>query len=606
MEAKVRRRPLACLALAGMGAAGLFVGCSDEVAPPDELMAEAEAAPPPISGGTLLVSSDGKTAVAADPDRDRIWIVDLASRALRHEVKLAAGDEPGRVIEDGKGHAFVALRSGGAVVKIDESTGDILMRREVCPAPRGMAYDAAKDVVHVACAGGELPTISAADGKPLRLLRLDRDLRDVVVDGDRLLVSRLRAADVLVVSATGQVSERVGLPPTGVDGLVPETFEAAVAWRMISAPGGGVVLVHQRATTKHIELEMPSAYGGGGGHGPCGPPGTGQSPIVYSDITSLSPGADGALAVDALRSGSLPRAALPVDVAVSSDGNSFAAVSAGAKRVFISSPSSLGHGPPIDCGPEEPGEHPVPGHPTAVGFVNASDVVVQLREPAGLYFLPDGGMLQFPAATARHVGHNIFHLAPKTSGSLACASCHPEGREDARVWEFNPIGPRRTQSLVGGIMTTAPLHWDGDFANMSGLMTEVFGRRMGGTPPGPYPLERLEAWLDAIPPLPHSQVADPEAVSRGEAIFNDEAVGCASCHGGAQYTNSQNAFVGTGKAFQTPNLIAVADRAPFMHDGCAPTLRDRFGACGGGDQHGKTSGLSEQQISDLVAFLESL
>src|SRR5437870_7650387 len=28
--------------------------------------------PPPISGGTLLVTRDGKTAVVADPDRDQV------------------------------------------------------------------------------------------------------------------------------------------------------------------------------------------------------------------------------------------------------------------------------------------------------------------------------------------------------------------------------------------------------------------------------------------------------------------------------------------------------------------------------------------------------
>src|SRR5947208_843461 len=34
------------------------------------------AAPPAVSGGTLLVLADGKTAVAADPDRDAIYVVD--------------------------------------------------------------------------------------------------------------------------------------------------------------------------------------------------------------------------------------------------------------------------------------------------------------------------------------------------------------------------------------------------------------------------------------------------------------------------------------------------------------------------------------------------
>ena len=43
-----------------------------------------------------------------------------------------------------------------------------------------------------------------------------------------------------------------------------------------------------------------------------------------------------------------------------------------------------------------------------------------------------------------------------------------------------------------------------------------------------------------------------------------------------------------------------------MHDGCAKTLADRFGACGGGDAHGVTSTLTQAQLADLVAYLESL
>jgi cytochrome c peroxidase len=66
-------------------------------------------------------------------------------------------------------------------------------------------------------------------------------------------------------------------------------------------------------------------------------------------------------------------------------------------------------------------------------------------------------------------------------------------------------------------------------------------------------------------------------------------------------------LVGTGKPFQVPSLKGVGARAPFMHDGCAKTLAERFQApCGGGDQHGVTSHLSPAAIADLVAYLESL
>jgi cytochrome c peroxidase len=82
----------------------------------------------------------------------------------------------------------------------------------------------------------------------------------------------------------------------------------------------------------------------------------------------------------------------------------------------------------------------------------------------------------------------------------------------------------------------------------------------------------------------------------------------ASCHSGERTTNNRNLDVGTGAAFQVPTLRSIAWRAPYMHNGCAPTLRARFtdAACGGGDRHGVTSHLSSGQLDDLVAYLETL
>src|SRR5260221_10030239 len=113
-------------------------------------------APPPISGGTLLVTKDGTLVVAADPDRDRVSIVSVTEQRLLYTVPLLPGDEPGRVVEDGGHRVHVALRRGGAVVTIDVASGKVLARRPVCGAPRGNAYEATADRVDVACAGGGL------------------------------------------------------------------------------------------------------------------------------------------------------------------------------------------------------------------------------------------------------------------------------------------------------------------------------------------------------------------------------------------------------------------------------------------------------------------
>src|SRR5204862_5316171 len=69
-------------------------------------------APPPLSGGTLIVVGDGRTAVASDPDRDKVWVVDLPSKTVK-SLDLQKGDQPGRLLVDSAGRAHVALRASG-------------------------------------------------------------------------------------------------------------------------------------------------------------------------------------------------------------------------------------------------------------------------------------------------------------------------------------------------------------------------------------------------------------------------------------------------------------------------------------------------------------
>jgi mono/diheme cytochrome c family protein len=199
---------------------------------------------------------------------------------------------------------------------------------------------------------------------------------------------------------------------------------------------------------------------------------------------------------------------------------------------------------------------------------------------------------------------------------MACASCHNEGDDDGRVWTFdcssaNPtaaMGPRRTQSLQTGLRGTEPFHWSGDEANFSQLMSDVFVTRMSGPKVDAPTVDALVTWIDGQPRPKRPTPANAAAVARGAALFNDtQNVGCVSCHAGARFSSNLTVDVGTGGGFQIPSLVGIGSRGPFMHDGCAATLRDRFNpACGGGDRHGVTSSLSSAQIDDLVAYLQTL
>lgn len=259
------------------------------------------------------------------------------------------------------------------------------------------------------------------------------------------------------------------------------------------------------------------------------------------------------------------------------------------------------------------------GQAVAVAWTRAGALVVQTRASGSLMIVDDPAVDSVrevklydddpdDETMGEHVGdvgHDLFHAA--TLAGVACASCHPEGGDDGRVWGFPGIGHRRTPSLRGGVMKTAPFHWDGDLGDLESLMREVFQRRMSGPGVTSFMVDRLGAWLDTIALVPASPAADAAAVSRGEALFNAPSVGCADCHAGATFTNNQSVSVGTGGNFQVPPLTGLWIRAPYLHDGRASTLRARFAdpSCGG-DLHGRTSHLTQPQRDDLVAFLETL
>lgn len=145
-------------------------------------------------------------------------------------------------------------------------------------------------------------------------------------------------------------------------------------------------------------------------------------------------------------------------------------------------------------------------------------------------------------------------------------------------------------------------------ADMDVLYAEVGEGRMRQPPAWGDQVEQLGAWMDALPVAPGSPSRDEALVQRGRDLFHSEETGCTDCHAPPRYQAPGSFEVGTGGALQVPSLRGVGARLPVMHDGCAETLKERFTdpECGGGDRHGRTSGLSEDDIDAIVAFLTTL
>lgn len=672
LPSKRRRSSVLLLSAALISVAGAACDTLDKpgpkgsvtVIPVDDRPAQLTAAPPvPISGGTLAVSSDGATAVAADPDRDRVSVVDLNGSSVQH-IALSKGDEPGRVALDDAGRAFVALRRGGAVAVIDIARAQLIERVSVCAAPRGMAFDAAQGLLHVACMEGRLislrsPALTAqqpmaAGTQVVRDLHVELDLRDVVMRGDQLWVSTFKRAELLQVADTGAVKQRISpsqvVQPEGfaIEGPNPTTvtmLQPHLAYRSMADGAGNVLMLHQAESDAEVAIDQhqdqdngnqnSSPYGGSGGS--C-------SGIVTPAFTTVDTTGrvntvatmTGVLSVDMafapdeqlvaiVQAGSPDSDAPKRETFFDSEGGDLAFPSAAPGAFFGGAGSVL---TVLDTRNQTSGltcafgdSRTVTGQSTAVVFRSNSRLnqsgsvqrgwVVQSREPAQLTLLPlrnqfqeEARVIDLGGESVRDSGHEIFHR--DAGGGIACASCHAEGGEDGHVWHFTSLGARRTQALHVGLEGTAPFHWAGDESDMNKLMTDVFVGRMGGVHQSGERVTALTRWLFALQPPAAPTITDDAAVERGHELFMSAEVGCNSCHNGLKLTNNQTVNVGTGEALQVPSLRGIAYRAPFMHDGCANTLRDRFSPLCGGQRHGNTAELSPASIDDLVAYLQTL
>lgn len=220
--------------------------------------------------------------------------------------------------------------------------------------------------------------------------------------------------------------------------------------------------------------------------------------------------------------------------------------------------------------------------------------------------LPAGEKL--PAEYA--LGRILFHAAGDgriAADGRACASCHPDGRDDGITWA-TPEGPRRSIMLAGRVAPSAPYSWNGDNPDLHTHVGHTFDR-LGGAGLRSVELDSLITYVTKMPAPPAFE-ADAAKVARGAKIFASKEAGCASCHSGGAFTDGAShdvqskAKADKGKAFNPPSLHLVGGTGPYFHDGRYKTLRELLRKSDG--TMGKTSHLSEADMDSLETYLKTL
>ncbi len=208
----------------------------------------------------------------------------------------------------------------------------------------------------------------------------------------------------------------------------------------------------------------------------------------------------------------------------------------------------------------------------------------------------------------------ILFNDPKVSGdgSRACATCHPGGGTDWKVYlDGNPVAPRtaggaRTLPLRG-VWQTAPYLWDNSATNLAAAVDRMFAVEMRGAKLEGRDREALESYVLSLTPFDRGR-AQPDgtpiepvtlAARRGFEVAKEA---CLGCHKPPAYARLLRYDVGSGGPFAVPTLRGASSGGPFGHDGRWPDLETTIRAIIADEE----TPLTDEQIAQLIEYLKLL
>ena len=575
--------------------------------------------------GVVLADLDGRrVAYVADEDDSVVRVIDLEDE--RELSSFAPGGVPSSIVMLPDGRLVVAVRDAARLLVVrgggtEKSPLVADTRIDMPTEPVGLALS--PDDGTLVATSGWGRTVSILDAHTFTLKAehaVAREPRSVVVssDGKRAFVSHAvgQSLDVIPLDGTtpgkplalGGNEEVMNMPMApGMQARV-----ACQGFALAKADTGRVFAPHVLVFPG--EPQVSSGYGGGEGR---------ESEVFHVPVIDEDSGK--LLAESTILRAGLeappPRCALPRAATVGNAGLFVTCL--GEDSVVLFDADAVN---PHDVALKK---WSVPSGPTAIALDEEHDRAVvwsQFAHALTTIAIGEGGDAKprpFALSSVTLVrthedpkverGRVLFHSTtdPRiSSDGRACASCHPEGRDDTLVWS-SPKGPRQTPMLAGRLDGAAPYGWNGDAPDVSKHLVQTV-KRLGGKGLEGEDKEALMAYVRSMRPPPGAASRpSKDAVGRGLAIFQSEEAGCASCHGaagdlpdGSQHDVKSRASADVQAKFDTPSLRFVGGSAPYFHDGRYPDLRTLLVKSDG--KMGHTKHLSPSELADLEAYLETL
>jgi DNA-binding beta-propeller fold protein YncE len=561
----------------------------------------------------LLVTKAGRLWVALRDEASVAVLAAHADRTLTREATIVTAAEPIALAPgaaDGKA-VLVASGWGHALERFDATTLERTLEVSLPREPRAVLASRDGENAYVAYAAeGFISTVHVQDAK-IANVDLGNPGAVFATKSPVMMMSDIFVSPANVDGAP--VARHIHVPRRPPMAQTPATFARqgyALARLTLTTSNGEaerVLLPHADMITGDPKV-ISSGYGGGGIEGLEVP--TEQFSVSSIDVATGKRMASRNAEQSSAHPCRLPRSAVTVDnmllVACLGE-NEIAAYKVEDGTRFVRAVS-------VPAGPTGVAVDPETKSLYAFSLFDATLTETSLAAFTGpektsartLRFDRPSGL-----ADAAESGRRIFFASgdPRISkDGRACASCHPDGRDDGLVWS-TPNGPRQTISLAARVRHEAPFGWMAKHPSLQEHMRTTMKNLKGkGLEPGDE--GALASWLVAMPgPPTKTHTLTPEE-EQGRTIFASAGAECSSCHGGPDTSDHEAHDVKSATAsdknhdFLAPSLAGIGGTAPYFHDGRYASLEELLEKSDG--KMGSVEGLSPDQRSALVAYLRTL
>lgn len=599
------------------------------------------------SPAELVMGSGGKTLYATLPGSMAVGEVDLATGELTRVIPCPGRPNGLCLIDEGRSLAVACGSSGGVVAIIELGSGRVARTIGVGHTPRApVVTQDGKRLFVCNQFDNDLSMVDLETGKEAGRLAMVREPFDAALSGDgsTLMVSNLLPAD-------GAIGEHVAAVISVVDTGSLEVKQVKLLNGSTAVRGTCVTPDGKLGLAVHVlsRFNMPTTQVERGWMN------TNAMSLIDLERAEVL----GTVLLDEIDRG----AANPWGVAVSADGSRIWVSHHGTHEVSVietgpllaklesrrqelaagGSPAPLnaandlaflvGVRTRISLNREGPADEAIPVEgrlcgpldvfvaETGVAYVSLqfNPVVVSVElstEGRAVIRRMDLGALESLSAEAR--GERIFDDASYCLQSWqSCATCHPDARVDGLNWDLlnDSMGnPKNTKSMLLAHQTP-PSMFLGVRSTASEAVRAGFHHILFAEVSEADALD-VDAYLKSLEPVASPWLEEGRlsaGARRGEALFESNRLRCSSCHPGASLftdlkrhdVGSQSNRDGDGR-FDTPTLVEIWRTAPYLHDGRYASLRELFREGLHGESEGSVSGLSDQELEDLIAYLRSL